>query len=83
MTYRKEYNEKGELINPITKSNPHISGASQRQAKRMRFKKIRFFGNNKGFSITATTTDAFFRRAQWILNKKTGEKRRILHYILK
>ena len=39
-TYVKKYNDKGDLINPITKSEPFVSGPSNRAWKRGKIERL-------------------------------------------
>lgn len=77
--YVKEYNALGEVSNPITKSNPYISGQSQRSATREIYNKVPFHGTGKNFPLTVTKNAKYLRFTQ-IERDKEGNRKVILHY---
>lgn len=71
--YVKQYNELGELTNPINGRYQSLVGANRRGR---RAKQARFQNNKKGFKMIIVGSDRYFKRIQWI-----GDKQ-IIHYDL-
>lgn len=82
--YVKEYNENGELLNPI--KGKYASSNPNRSNRRLIHKKDRFKSNKKGQSMTVLVRDRYLKRTQLItfLNEETEriERRKIFHYDL-
>ncbi len=75
--YIKQYDNNGELIDPITKNNPIVSLHPNRAARRK--KVLRFYGNGKNCHLTVTKISKHKRVMQFILPKE-GNKKTIYHY---
>lgn len=50
--YVKKYNQKGELVNPITKVKPFLNSGENRKKRREGLQKVRFIGNVKHGSLS-------------------------------
>lgn len=74
--YVKEYNEAGELVNPIKGSYPTLSPNNTRRDRRAIKSNSRFRGNKKGISLTVGRKFKYRREIQLIGSK------RIEHYTL-
>lgn len=74
--YVKEYNDQGELTNPIKGSFPTADPNNSRSNRRAIKSNSRFKGNKKGISLTVGRKFKYRREVQLIGSK------RIEHYIL-
>jgi len=81
--YKPIFNDFGQIINPITRSNPYISKEPNRKVRRLGFQKERFKGNHKGVSFTHYGEHGQFklrRIVQVTGSKKNGTIKKIYHY---
>lgn len=87
--YVKQYNEEGVLTNPIKGFYPNqFPNRKARKETRDRkwggsHPKERFMGNRKGISLSIVGALKYRRFIQWALDEKTGDIKRIEHYLLK
>lgn len=76
--YVKQYNEVGEVINPITKKTPYLNVFKNRRQRRE--KEPRFRGESKNWALTVLGRAKYYRVIQ-VINLKNGKTKRIKHYI--
>jgi len=77
--YRKQYDERGLVANPITKNKPYLHGTTNRRERRAEARKHQgLMGNHKGVPLTVIGQRAYFRVFQYAPDGK-----RILHYLPK
>ena len=79
--YVKKYDTKGEVSNPITKEKPYVNEFENRKQRREHLNQPDFRGNTKGVSLTVNREAKFYRFIQQLVDKKTGKRKSILHYI--
>lgn len=78
--YVKEYNEVGEVVNPIKRNYLHTK--DNRQTRRIALKKPRFHGNGKNYHLSVTKTGKYARIRQFETDNN-GNPKIIENYILK
>ena len=78
--YVKQFDSNGTLLNPIKGSL--VSNFPNRKQRRQIKQKNRFYGESKNFHLTCDGEYAFLRHKQ-LENDKEGNKKTILHYIVR
>lgn len=78
--YIKEYNEAGEVINPI--EGKYLTEFPSSTRSHRRNKKERFAGNNKGWRLAVGQKFKYYKCIQVLECKNTGKTKRIEHYVL-
>lgn len=78
--YIRQTNEKGELVNKITKNNSYMAEYPSRRERRKDLQKDRFCGNGRNYSLTVSKLGKFKRIVQYEFDKE-GNRKRIEHYI--
>lgn len=76
--YIKKFDDEGKLLNPIKGS--YINTLPNRHERRK--KPVRFHGESKNFHLTVIENNKYKRVKQTIIDKKTGKKKIIEHYLL-
>lgn len=76
--YVKEYNENGELLNPIKKSYPQPFD----NRKKRRETEGRFMHNGARSNMVVHKIAAYHKQVQYVVDKD-GKLKEILHYIPK
>ena len=79
--YVKQFNENGEIANPI--NGAYLHSFKNREKRREPLQKNPFMGNSKGWKITVTVNSKYYRYVQTVFEKYTGKVlKRINHYVL-
>lgn len=85
VSYVKQFNANGELVNPITKIYAH-SGLNRKQ-RRLSLQKQRFCGESKNFHLVVSPMGVYYKVRQQIVVKRNmyGNPvvKTIEHYIQK
>jgi hypothetical protein len=78
--YIKEYNENGELVNPLLRTTLHKF--PNRRQRRAELATKRFKGNKKGISLTVYNNMKYERTRQ-VVKQKDGTIKTIEHYLIR
>lgn len=77
--YVKQFDDNGQLLNPITEYFSEFPNRQQRHAER---NQPNFRGNTKHINLTVNGVTKFKRDVQIVFDKTTKKRKTILHYNL-
>lgn len=81
--YVKQYNDQGKLINPIVGTyKSEFPTRSERRQEMSLINNRPFVGNSKNHHLTVMKTAKYKRVRQETIDRETGKKKFIEHYLL-